>query len=419
MIAVMLGLLVILYFSMQQILQDYILTRLRADTESLVSVAQLDQNKTWSVNPTQMSTVYDRVKSGHYYRLSTERQTITSRSLFDVVMPMPSSPLVKSGHYLAQGPGHEVWLVRYQQVNKNSQLVNIWIAENITPLRQQLIRYSAYAVILLLITTSILIYLQRRTLERSFRIFEDLRQNLSSVRHREIEKTGLQVPWEIMPLVNEIEILVDQLRNRINRTRHAIGNLAHELKRPIQLLSLQQELDGSSDQIKPLLEIRAILERELKRAKISGSQGAGGTFNINEELPYMINILAKIYPLIEIKFENTESIQTLDLDRDDMLELTGNILDNACKFASHLVRLQIVTIEQSIKLIFDDDGRGIEQTDIEAVKKRGVRLDESHEGHGLGLSICRDIIKSYYGDMSFTSSPMGGLRVSVTIPLKS
>lgn len=419
MMLVMSGLLMMMYFSMQQLLQDYVLTRLQDDTESLVSVIYQDQAQHWRVNPTQMSTIYSRVKSGHYYRLTAGSQTITSRSLFDAEFPMSDGPLASPGHYLADGPGEEIWLIRYQQVNKNDQLVEIWIAENIAPVQQQLFRYTTYAIILILITMTMLIYLQRRTLEKSFYIFEVLRQNLASVRHKEMDKIGMKVPWEIMPLVNEIEVLVEQLRNRINRTRHAIGNLAHELKRPIQLLSLQQESGDNKEQSKPLLDIREILEREMKRAKISGSRSIGGTFNIDEELPFMIEILAKIYPLIHIGFDNSEKIPTLDLDRDDMLELIGNLLDNACKFASQKVRFQITATEQGIKLFFDDDGKGIEKDEMEKIKKRGVRLDETREGYGLGLGICWDIVNSYHGDLLFTASPMGGLQVCVEIPLKT
>ncbi|MDH5353321.1 MAG: sensor histidine kinase [Gammaproteobacteria bacterium] len=419
MLVVMSGLLVTMYFSMQQLLQDYVLTRLEHDTESLVTVIYQDQKQQWHVDPTKMSTIYNRVKSSHYYRLTVGDQTLTSRSVFDTEFPISEKDLASPGHYLADGPGQEVWLVRYQQVNKNNQLINIWVAENIMPLRQQLLHYSAYAIILILIATTMLIYLQRRTLERSFHIFEVLRQNIASVRHKEMDKIGVQVPREIIPLVNEIEILVEQLRNRINRSRHAISNLAHELKRPLQLLSQQQESSADEEQLKPLHDIRAILERELKRAKISGSQGLGGSFNIDQELPFMIEVLAKIYPPIDIHFENSENISSLDLDRDDMLELIGNLLDNACKFASQRVNFQITGTEQGVKLIVDDDGKGIEKDEMEKIKKRGVRLDETREGHGLGLGICWDIVNSYHGNLLFFASPMGGLQVCVEIPLQT
>ncbi len=229
---------------------------------------------------------------------------------------------------------------------------------------------------------------------------------------------GLMVPVEIYPLINEIERLVEQLQNRIQRTRHAIGNLAHELKRPLQLLSLQQEESPVKKQIQPLQDIKSILERELKRAKISGSSGIGGEFDINEELSYLIDVMKQIYPRIDVRLENPQQITVLDLDRDDMLELTGNILDNACKFASHNVLLEIQQSAELLLLTFDDDGKGIGTAQIDAIKKRGVRLDESREGHGLGLGICWDIVNSYHGDILLAPSAMGGLQVQIKLPYK-
>ncbi len=419
MVLVMSGLSVIIYFGMQQILQDYVLTRLQDDSESLISAVSQDSNLDWNVNPSQMSKFYNRVKSGHYYHLAVDSQTISSRSLFDVTMPEPVGNLSNPGYYLADGPGQEIWLIWYQQVSKNNQLISIRVAEDITPLRRQLLQYTIYVVILMVITTTMLIYLQRRTLQHSFAVFEMLRQNITSIRHKETEKIGISLPGEVIPLVNEIEILVDQLRNRISRNRHAIGNLAHELKRPLQLLSLQLENDGDGEPSRPLQDIRAIIERELRRAKISGSQNAGGKFDVNEELPFLIEVLSNIYPLVKINFENPGSISSLDLDRDDMLELIGNLLDNGCKYASQTVDLQISCSTNRVKIIVDDDGKGIKESEMAEIKLRGVRLDESKQGHGLGLDICWDIVNSYHGSLSFSASPKGGLRVVIELPLNT
>ncbi|NNE62798.1 MAG: hypothetical protein HKN34_01825, partial [Gammaproteobacteria bacterium] len=223
MILVMSGLLIIIYFGMQQILQDYVLSRLQHDTESLISVVHRDQNQQWTVPHSQMSKIYDRVKSGHYYHLIIGAETISSRSLFDEIIPEPSSSPANSVSYLADGPGQETWLIWQQQVRKDDQLINIRVAEDISPLRRQLLQYAIYVVIVIVLTTAILIYLQRRTLHNSFAVFEILRQNIASVRHKEMEKIGMRLPAEVIPLVNEIEMLVDQLRNRISRNRHAIG----------------------------------------------------------------------------------------------------------------------------------------------------------------------------------------------------
>ena len=226
MVIVMSVLLVVMYFSMRQLLQDYALTRLQHDAESLISVIEQDPDRRWRIDSTRISTVYDRVKSGHYYRIIVADQVIRSRSLFDENFALPTEAATLPGHYVTDGPWQQTWLVWHQQVEKNGQPIQIWVAEDISPIAQQLLQYFEYAVVLILIATILLIYLQQRTLRQSFQVFEWLRRNLTTIRHKAAEENGMPVPGEIMPLVDEIEKLVDQLRNRIIRTRHAIGNLA-------------------------------------------------------------------------------------------------------------------------------------------------------------------------------------------------
>ena len=413
MVVVMSALLIIMYFFMQQLLQDYILTRLQHDAESLISVIEKSPDQRWGIVPGRMSTLYDRVKSGHYYQVNIGNQVIRSRSLFDADFPVIVDGLASDDHYLRPGPGGETWLLWVQQVHKDGQDIKIQIAEDIEPIRRQLLEYTIFALALVLLVTGILIYLQQRTISRSFYIFEWLRQNLSSIRHRETQKSGLQIPNEIAPLVSEIEQLVDHLGHRVERTRHAISNLAHELKRPIQLLALQQE----KGQLEPLQAIKKIIERELKRAKISGSSNSQGDLNIANEMPFMITVLQKIYPHIQVELVIKKQPITQALDRDDMFELTGNLLDNACKFAHSRARLTVAGNDRKLTLIFEDDGEGLDLSHVEEIQQRGIRLDETVEGHGLGLGICREIIDSYRGEISFAKSALGGLAVCVDIPL--
>jgi signal transduction histidine kinase len=415
MIVVMSALLIVMYFFMQQLLQDYILTGLRHDAESLISVLEKNATDGWRVRPGSMSTVYDRVKSGHYYQIKVDNQQITSRSLFDADFPEIVKDSALLDHYLAPGPGTETWLLWVQQVHKNGQNIEIQIAEDIEPIRQKLLGYTILALALVLVVTGILIYLQQRTISRSFFIFEWLRQNLSSVRHRETLKSGLEIPNEIAPLVSEIEKLVDHLHQRIDRTRNAIGNMAHELKRPIQLLALQQK--DENGRVKPLEEIQKIIERELKRAKISGSSNAKGDLNLADEMPFLITVMQKIYPHIELELIVEHQLKTRELDRDDFFELTGNLLDNACKFANSRALLSLAGDDRKLTLIVEDDGKGLDISQVEEIQQRGTRLDETVEGHGLGLGICRDILDSYRGEIIFSESELGGLKVSVEIPL--
>jgi signal transduction histidine kinase len=132
----------------------------------------------------------------------------------------------------------------------------------------------------------------------------------------------------------------------------------------------------------------------------------------------MIAVMEKIYPQIEVELACENLAEPLELDRDDMLELTGNLLDNACKFASSKAVLAIRVTDRRLTLIFEDDGKGLDTRQVEEIKQRGVRLDETVAGHGLGLGICNDIIDTYQGSLSFSASALGGLKVTVQIPLE-
>ncbi len=411
------ALLIIMYFLMQQLLQDYVLTRLQHDAESLISVLEKDTTESWRVIPGSMSTVYDRVRSGHYYQVIVDSQVITSRSLFDADFPSPVNDSTSSGNSIVLDSGTETLLLWVQQINRNGQDIEVHMAEDIGPIRLQLLEHTVLTLALVLVVTAILIYLQQRTISQSFFIFEWLRQNLSSIRHQEYENSGMDLPNEIAPLIAEIENLVEHLHQRIDRTRHAIGNLAHELKRPVQLLTLQHEDD--SGHLEPLQEIKKIIERELKRARISGASGAKGGLQLADEMPYMISVLQKIYPHIEVQLIVENELVSQTLDRDDLLELSGNLADNACKFANNKMEFRLAGDDRKLILIVEDDGDGLDMVQVEKIRQRGIRLDETVEGHGLGLGVCCDILDSYRGEMTFSRSSLGGLKVCIEIPLKS
>jgi len=416
-LVVMIGLLIAIYFFAQQLLHDYIQTHLQHDAESIASVIYQDQSQQWEIDPGRMSTVYNRVRSGHYYYVAIDQQVIISRSLFDADFPEVSEGYSADGVYMVDGPGDERWMIWHQTVTKNGQPIRIWIAEDIAPLRKQMFQYSALIIGMIIIVVASLFYLQQRTLRQAFEVFDWLRTNLMAIRQKEVERSGVSMPLEVAPLVSEIEKLVEHLSHRIARTRNAMGNLAHELKRPLQLLSIEQESVQGAETGSTLDEIRNILERELRRARISGSSGVGGAFIFAQEMDSLIDVLRKIYPDIEIEVELESPVEAAGLDRDDMLELIGNLLDNACKFARSRARLTVSSSDGRLKLAFEDDGPGLGSAQLQQLNRRGQRLDETVAGHGLGLGICRDILGYYRGDLSFAESELRGLCVAVQIPL--
>lgn len=414
---VMIGLLIAMYLFAQQLLHDYILTDLQHDAESLASVIYEDPAQGWKIDPGRMSTVYRRVRSGHYYYVAIDQQVIISRSLFDADFPGVSDKNPPLSEYQVDGPGDEHWLIWHQLVMKNGQAIRIWIAEDIASFQNRLLQYAAVIVGLIVVVAMLLFYLQQRTLRQAFEVFDWLRMNLTAIRQMESNRSEVSMPLEVIPLVTEIEKLAEHLSQRIVRTRNAMGNLAHELKRPLQLLVIQQDNWQGEDVKNSLAEIRKLLERELRRARISGSSSTGGVFNVAKEMDYMADVLRKIYPDIDIQIEIENQVETPGLDRDDMLELIGNLLDNSCKFARSRARLTVGSADNRLELTFEDDGHGLEPEQLQQLNRRGQRLDEDVAGHGLGLGICRDILDYYRGYLTFSRSELGGCCVVVKIPL--
>ena len=419
MMVIMLVLLLVMNFTIRALVNDYVATRLLHDVDTLISAMDYTPNTGWVLNDKLTDTVYHRVRSGHYYVIETpDNMLIRSRSLFDLEVPLPEKPLFVEKTFQMDGPGNEVWLVMQSIVYKNKQPIYVWVAEDIHLLNQQLLTYSIYLIILVLILVSISIFIHQRMLDKAFTIFDVIQTRLKSNRYETIDLDKQTTPKEIHPLLSEISLLIDRLRQRTIRTRNAIGDLSHELKRPLQLLSISIDNDENRQmEVNAIADIKTIIDRELRRAKIAGSDAIPVEFNVQQEIPYLIDVMRKIYPDIEIAMDNEQQIQHTPLDRDDMLELIGNLLDNACKYATSFVKLTITYEFNQLEIQVADDGPGIDDAQLSRITEQGVRLDESKEGHGLGLRICRDIVDSYHGKLDFYAVKSRGLLVVVKLKM--
>jgi signal transduction histidine kinase len=303
-------------------------------------------------------------------------------------------------------------------VRKFNDNLTIWVAEDIYPLQVTRYVYSAWALVLVVATLLVLLLVQQWLLKRGFRHLDRVRDSIRALRSGEGDALHHDMPTEVQPLVEEIDRLLTQLYQRVMRSRKALGNLAHELKRPMQRLTLL--VDGihteKRDELHATLEdLRHLVDRELKRARIVGISSPGRQLDVARDLPPMIEVLEKLYPERTIKAAYPPHLIMVQ-DRDDLLELFGNLLDNACKFAREHVQLAITEEAQGWTIKIVDDGAGVTEEQLATLTERGTRFDESVTGTGLGLAICKDICDSYDGDLIFTNLPQGGLEVSVFLP---
>ncbi|WP_207062240.1 sensor histidine kinase [Motiliproteus sp. SC1-56] len=401
--------------------QAFVATRLEHDADNLIRALELAPDGGWRLQETQVPPIYQRVHSGHYFQIRGERQRLRSRSLWDRA---PDVSLLAPGASRLEAlyRGTEHWLTWHQGIEWQGQRLTLWLAEDLTPLESQWRRFAwgLYAVMALALVGQLA--LQRHLLRRSFRQLEGVRRAVGKLQQGEIARLEERVPREIQPLTAEINRLLARLEQQIGRARTTMGNLAHELKRSLQQLQLQTEQlpPVEREPYQRLLgEVERLTERELRRARIAGTPHPGRHFDPAEDLPHLVSVLERIYPAIGIE-TRLGGVGSLPLDRDDMLELIGNLLDNGCKFARSRVGLALERKQAELRLCISDDGPGIAGSDREALTGRGRRLDETVAGHGLGLSICRMIVDSYGGTLGFDAalcSEFPGLAVEARLPL--
>jgi signal transduction histidine kinase len=415
---IMLCLLILMHAGIKHLGQQYVKGRLQHDAESLLSAIEHGPQGFY-INEQRLPTVYHRPESGHYFKVVTPQQRLSSRSLWDRSANVPSlSPGARQ--FLDQNNDDQHWLAWAEGVRIRDTDFVVWVAEDVTAFDTTLWRFTGIATLFILVATTILVTLQNRSLSQEFQVFQRLQQAISTLPSGGQLPPAQDLPKEVTPLVEEIGRLLAQLENRLKRSRQATGNLAHEMKRPLQLMSsdihaLPEEWRGNL--LDALHSLQSLLDRELKRARIAGTVAPGRHFAPAEDLPHLYTAFSRIYPAIQLHPGDIPA-RLLPYDRDDMLELLGNLIDNACKHASKQVIIKLTHGAAGISIRVSDDGKGIPPDALAQLQTRGIKLDESKQGHGLGLSICRDIVDSYHGQLAFNLSELGGLQANVHLPMR-
>ena len=392
--------------SVRTLAEDFSASHLEHDAESILSALHLDTNNTFSLDNQQIEPVYRVPFSGQYFLVMVNQQVLRSPSLVDQDFTVPHLPDTVTKRLHAVGPKQQPLIIMAYGYSKQGQAITVAIAEDLSPSLAKInvfqYRYTAIALTLLLL----LIIIQLYILQRGFHPLKKIQQQIQALQQGEIAQLDTNVPKEVSALVNEVNNLLKVLTQRLQRSRNALGDLAHALKTPLtvlQQLSREETLDLYPDLRDNLVTqtttMQRMMDRVLKRARLSGSGSAMLKFDIEEEMLSLIHALKSMYrhKNLNIHFVAPAAC-TLLIDREDMLELTGNLLDNACKWAKSTVMLSI-EIDQLIRLRVEDDGLGVSEKALASLVQRGTRLDETVNGHGLGLAIAQLITEQHGGQL--------------------
>ncbi len=415
--------------SIRTLTEGYVLSHLQNDVESLLAAVHFDAKNKPLLDVTKLNVVYLRPFSGHYYQINEAGITLLrSRSLWDQNLKFDTPTTGQAINLHATGPEQQPLLLYVASYVKSGVRLTIAVAEDLSPIEHDVKRFQHYFALTALLAFFVLLTLQHWLLKRSFQPLEKLQTEVQELERGGIDKLSQNVPAEIKPLVAEVNLLLSLMAERLQRSRNTLGDLAHALKTPLTLLRQLADDEALSDNnhIKKMLsrqtdKMLRLIRHSLKRARLAGEGPAGSTFSTHDDIPALLDTLQHMHKEKEFEFVPSESLpDRLALDREDMLELLGNLLDNAGKWAQQHIRFTLCVNEGILRCTIEDDGPGVDQTHLNLLTRRGLRLDESADGHGLGLAIVKDIIRQYSGDIHFRKSgTTGGMQVSFEIPLST
>jgi len=247
--------------------------------------------------------------------------------------------------------------------------------------------------------------------------------DLKSIEAGHRTQLGGTYPKELAGLTDNLNKLIRNERDHLVRYRDTLGNLAHSLKTPLAVLRGEVASSSVEEKSKKAMEeqverMSQIVEYQLQRAATSGRSAITARVKTIDIVNKIINALNKVYAEKNIKTEVTiDETLLFQGDEGDLMEVIGNILDNAYKCCNQYVKVSTSDKKNSFVLLIEDDGPGIAKEKIEELMQRGVRGETDLPGQGIGLAVVNDILQVYSGNLEIGVSDLGGAKITITTPV--
>jgi len=265
-------------------------------------------------------------------------------------------------------------------------------------------------------------------IRRGLSPFGMLRERLAAVRDGRSSRLEGEYPDEVAPLVDDLNTLLDERDRRVARAVARAGDLAHGLKTPLAILAQeitaadaagQHELAASIRQ--QVTRMRRQIDSHLAQARATaGGATAAARTNVADAVGGLVRTMERLYAERRLAIRATVPADYfVRVPLEDLEEMIGNLLDNACKWGKSRVNISASIEGAFMRIAVDDDGEGLSAAMRDQVLQRGVRADEAAPGSGLGLAIVRDLADAYGGSISLQPSAAGGVSAQLELPLYS
>ena len=415
--------------------QDHVRRRFEAELtnhlEQLAALLEVGPDGVPALRQPLSDPRFHRPLSGLYWQVGgPEAPGLRSRSLWDVVLPLPPDEVADGEvhRHAVAGPSGRRLLALERSITLPDGTVpyRIAVAADEGEVLSAAAAFDRVLWLSLGVLGAVLVMAAVVQVAVGLRPLSRLRSELAEVRSGRKRRFGAGVPSEVGPLVQDLNALLDHSEEVIGRARLQAGNLAHALKTNLAVLANEAgSLDPANTRevgtamARQVDVMRRHVDHHMARARAAAARGIPGVGT----------------PVAECALALARVLETLNADsglpvavaippdhvfageREDLDEMLGNLMENACKWARGRVEVSSRAGSDGMLVVtVDDDGPGLPAGRREAVLAPGVRLDESTPGTGLGLAVVRDVARLYGGDVRLTDSPLGGLRAALSLP---
>lgn len=405
--------------------------RLQSQIYELISLDEVDEKTDLDFPKNLLNKRLLMPKSGYYAAVSYENKIIwQSPSTGD--LKIPYTAIVQPGeHKLSEvkaSDGSTLFLLSLGYVWANDaekQVIYVFhVAETDKHYQRDLHYFRMNLWRLLVIIVILMVLIQIIVLNWGLGPLARLRKDLSDIEEGKREYLDSNYVDEIRNLTKDLNTLLKFERERQKRYRNSLGDLAHSFKTSLSIINSTVNNDRINIKTKTVLieqvdNLTDLVTYHLRRAQAAGTKASlSKPVNVKVLIDKIVSALKKVHQDKNIVVETDIDAKAMFYgDKGDLLEVLGNLLDNACKWCNSKVKLTVTENKESdgalLTLVVEDDGPGIVDDKKQEILKRGIRADEKIAGHGIGMSILTDIVAAYSGDISVSDSELGGAKFIV------
>lgn len=402
--------------------------KLRGQMFALLAAMDLDEKRQPYFSRPLADERFAQPDSGLYahIQLAGSNNSLATQSLLGKTLPTSIFPETGKEKFsqitLDKIPVYRLdYTIRWITEDNQNQTIYFSLLQDTTSYEQQLHSYRQNLWSWLGGATFILLVLQTMILHWGLRPLRTVTHELEQIEKGELEKLQSNYPRELRQLTQKINDLLNQARLQLERYRDALGNMAHSLKTPLSILSNEiNPQDNNHPEANEQLErIRQIIDYQLQRATTAGKTSLTKPIALKPVIEKILSALNKVYHdrNIQATLHCSDDI-TYAADEGDLMEVFGNLMENAFKWANSKI---VIHIEQSsgekyqLQICIEDDGPGIKNNVRDRIKHRGERADTTTAGHGIGLAMVQEIVLLYGGVLEIGNSKLGGALIRIQL----